>query len=124
MNKTVVVLGASAKPERYSNKAVYNLKQKGYNVIPVHPGFKEIHNIKVVSSLSEIDRKVGTLSLYIGPKGVKPLIDEIVKLKPERVILNPGTEDPELESKLEKNNIRPVKACTLVLLATDQFDSV
>ncbi len=122
--RTVVVLGASTKPERSSNKAVYNLKEKGYEVIPVHPRFKEVHDIPVVSSLSEINKKVDTLSLYIGPAGVKPLIDEIIKLRPERVILNPGTENPEFEAELEKNNIRAVTACTLVLLATNQFDTV
>ena len=34
-NKTVVVLGASPKPERYSNQAVVMLKDHGYEVIPV-----------------------------------------------------------------------------------------
>ena len=121
---TVVVLGASKKPERYSNKAVYNLKINGYEVIPVHPCFKEVHDIAVVNSLPKINKKVDTLSLYIGPAGVKPLIAEIIKLKPERVILNPGTENPELEAELKKNNIRTVNACTLVLLATNQFDTV
>jgi uncharacterized protein len=118
----VVVLGASAKPDRYSNKAVYRLKEKGYEVIPVHPRFKEIYDLPVISSLSEINEEIDTVSLYIGPKGVKPLIPEIIKLKPKRVILNPGTEDPELEEALVKNGIRPVAACTLVLLATEQFD--
>ncbi len=123
-NHTVVVLGASKKPERTSNKAVHNLKEKGYEVIPVHPRFDKIHDIPVVSSLSAISKKVDTLSLYIGPKGVKPLIAEIIKLRPGRIILNPGTENPELEAELKKNNIRTVNACTLVLLATNQFDTI
>lgn len=34
---TVAVLGASDKPDRYSNRAVRLLLEHGYTVLPVHP---------------------------------------------------------------------------------------
>ena len=45
--ETVAVVGASPKPDRYSNKAVNLLKVNGYNVIPVHPAVKEVNGIAV-----------------------------------------------------------------------------
>ena len=117
----VAVLGASDKPERYSNKAVNLLRKKGYSVVPVHPSLNEIDEIPVVNNLSSIKEPVHTLSIYVNPERISAHIDDIIKLKPGRVILNPGTESDELEQALTKNNIPFQEACTLVLLKTGQF---
>ena len=42
-------------------------------------------------------------------------------MKPKRVIFNPGTENPEFYKILSNNEIEVEVACTLVLLATDQY---
>ena len=59
--------------------------------------------------------------MYVGAKISTGLHDAILKLNPERVIFNPGTENPELESALKNNGIEIIHACTLVLLKTEQF---
>jgi adenylate kinase len=46
-----------------------------------------------------------------------------IMLKPKRVIFNPGTESEEIENTLKKAGIEPMRACTLVLLRTNQFES-
>ncbi|HUZ18802.1 MAG TPA: CoA-binding protein [Spirochaetia bacterium] len=117
----VAVLGASKKPDRYSNKAVLLLKEHGHNVVPVHPVEKQIEGLNVAPSLREIGGSVDTLTVYVGPHHIAPLIDEIVALRPGRVILNPGTESSQLESALTENGIPYLEACTLVLLKTGQF---
>jgi predicted CoA-binding protein len=117
----VAVLGASDKPERYAYKAVKMLTEYGYSPIPVRPGLDQVMGIPVSPSLSDIKEKVHTLSVYIGPGRIGPLIDDIVKLNPERVILNPGTESNELMQALDKAGIFYEEACTLVLLRTEQF---
>ena len=118
---TVVVLGASHKPERYSNKAVRLLKEHGYRVIPVHPVREEIEGLSVVHQLSEVGDNIHTLTVYVGPERSKTMIDDIVALRPGRVILNPGTESDDLESALSGNKIPYLEACTLVMLQTNQF---
>ncbi len=118
---TVAVLGASDKPERYSNKAVKLLREKGYPVIPIHPSLTEVEGIPVTSSLHEVAVPVHTLSIYINPKLITSFTNDILAMKPERVILNPGTESEELEETLKENNVPFLEACTLVLLKTGQF---
>ncbi len=118
---TVAVLGASNKPERYSNKAVRLLTEKGYPVIPIHPTLTQIEGIPVKKSLNEITIPVHTLSIYINPKLVTAYTRDILALNPKRVILNPGTESVELEQVFKQTNVPFVKACTLVLLKTGQF---
>jgi ABC-type hemin transport system substrate-binding protein len=44
--------------------------------------------------------------------------DDILNLKPKRVIFNPGTNNEELVQLLKKNDIEVVSACTLVMLST------
>ena len=120
-NETVVVLGASPKPERYSNQAVRALVEHGHHVIPVHPLLKKIAGVVAVPALSSVKGPVNTLTLYVGPERGKELLQEMIKLGPDRVIMNPGTESDEIEEELKANNITVLRACTLVMLRTDQF---
>ena len=120
--KSVVVLGASNNPERYSYKALKMLAENGYKTIPVHPQLKDIDGIEVKNSLGDISENIYTLTLYVGPEKIIPLIADIIKLKPQRVILNPGTESRELKEALVKASISYIEACTLVLLRTGHFE--
>ena len=120
-NETVVVLGASPKPERYSNQAVRALVEHGHRVIPVHPLLKKIAGVPAVSALSGITGPVNTLTLYVGPERGKELLQDMINLGPDRVIMNPGTESDELEEELNAKGIAVLRACTLVMLRTDQF---
>lgn len=121
MKKTVVI-GASENPSRYSQMATLSLQKHGHEVIPV--GLKE-GRINGIPILSLKDKKkindVNTLTLYVGPQHQSAWFDYILSLKPQRVILNPGTENPELEQLLKKNGIDFIHACTLVMLATGQY---
>ena len=119
----VAVLGASIKPQRYANRAVRALKQHGFRVVPVTPAHDEVEGLPAASSLAAVRGPLDTLTVYIGPRHIGPLIDDIVAVRPRRVILNPGTESEELERTLERHGIPYLEACTLVLLATGQFES-
>jgi uncharacterized protein len=124
MNSTsqrVVVMGASRNPERYSNKAVRALREHGHEVLPVNPGGGEVEGLTVLKDLSEIEGKVDTLTLYVGPNVSATMTDSIVRLHPARVIFNPGAENPALRQALEKEGIACEEACTLVMLSTEQF---
>jgi len=123
MKETVAVLGASSKPERYSYKAVKMLEEHGHTPVPVHPKEKTILGRKVYPSLSDLDMPVDSVTIYVRPELLRKQLDDLVALHPRRVIMNPGTEDQEIASELEKRNIEVVQACTLVLLTTDQFET-
>lgn len=120
-NQTVVVLGASPKPERYSNKAVRLLLQHGHRVLPVHPAVDEIEGLPVFKKLPAIGEPVDTVTLYLSAKLSAPLTNDLIALKPARVIFNPGTENPDLQASLEQAGIATEEACTLVLLHSGQF---
>lgn len=119
--ETVAVLGASPNPERYAHRAVAMLTSHGHTVIPVTPSAAQVRGLATVADLSEITEAVDTLTLYVGPEKVAPLIEGIVALRPRRVILNPGTESPALKEALHRAQIPYEEACTLVMLASRTF---
>ncbi|MCY4481411.1 MAG: CoA-binding protein [Spirochaetaceae bacterium] len=122
-NHQVAVLGASRNRQRYANRAVRALQQHGYDVIPINPAHDAIEGLPVVPDLAALQRQVHTLTVYVGPRHIAPLIDDIVAARPRRVILNPGTESEALEHALDEHAIPYLEACTLVLLATGQFET-
>lgn len=123
-----MVLGASLKPDRYSHRAVIRLNAQGHPVIAV--GLKEgkvgdIDMITFDAALANVEalkEEVTKITLYLSPKLQPAYYDFIVGLKPHRVIFNPGTENPELYALLQQEGIESEVACTLVLLATGQYD--
>jgi predicted CoA-binding protein len=121
MSKTVAVIGASPKAERYSNKAVRLLREYGHTVLPVNPAQEKIEGLPVSRTIDALPRPVDTVTMYVSPAHSAPLLPALLSLKPRRVIFNPGAENPVLESALEKAGIEVEEACTLVLLRSNQF---
>lgn len=122
MGQKVVILGASKNPERYSYKAFEMLKGFGHTPLPVNPGLTELEGVPVFAKLSDIKEPVDTLTMYVGRDISSKLSEEILKLKPKRIIFNPGSENPPLAKELKSAGIHVIEACTLVLLKTHQFD--
>jgi len=119
--QNVVVLGASPKEERYSNKAIRELLKHNHNVYPVHPLCTEIHGQTCYSKLDDIPCQVDTLTLYVGKERSTSLMAQIIALKPNRIIMNPGAENEMLEVDARTHNIEIIRGCTLVMLNTGQF---
>ena len=121
LNHHVAVLGATPKPGRFAHQAMLLLKKHGDKITPVHPRFEEIDGIKAVKHMNEINDPVQTLTLYVGAAKLDNMIDEVIDLKPQRVIFNPGTESRALQKALSQNNIQWVEDCTLVMLNSGNF---
>ena len=121
MKKTVII-GATTNPSRYAYLAADNLREKNIEFVPVgikkgNLFGKEILDLKQHPDVADVD----TITLYINPANQREWYDYFFKLKPKRVVFNPGTENPELEKMLEEKNIEALEACTLVLLRTGQY---
>ena len=119
---TVLLIGASNDPTRYSNMALHRLLNAGHRVIPLNP-YSEIATIEpTLHHLRQVQGKIDIAVVYVRAELLKPDIEELVRIAPATVIFNPGAESLELKIELERNGIRTRNACTLVLLSTGQFD--
>tara|TARA_R110000796_G_scaffold104102_1_gene213812 strand:- start:197348 stop:197722 length:375 start_codon:yes stop_codon:yes gene_type:complete len=119
MQKTLV-LGASLKPDRYSNLVVRRLLEKAITTELF--GFKNgvIYGLQVKTNFDDF-QNIHTVTLYLNPKRQVEYYKAIINLKPKRVIFNPGTENPEFYKLLKNEDVDVEIACTLVLLATNQY---
>ncbi len=117
----VVVVGASQNPERYSHRAIRLLREHGHDVVPVNPALGSILDIPVVPTISAIEGRVDTVTMYVSESVSRSMRDDLIALKPKRVIFNPGAENGELAETLTANGVEVVEGCTLVMLNTGSF---
>ncbi len=120
MEKKTLVLGASDNPSRYSYLAVQRLRKNSHPVVAIGARDTMAGDVKVESKKLPFE-DIDTVTLYINPLHQKEYYDYILSLKPKRIIFNPGAENEELAGLAKENNIQPVEACTLVMLATGQY---
>lgn len=121
MKKTIII-GATPNRSRYAYIAAHMLAEYGHEIVPV--GIKkgelvgrEILNLREKPDIENAD----TITLYIGPRHQPEWYDYLLGLNPERIIFNPGTENPELEKKAREKGIEVVHGCTLVMLRSNQY---
>ena len=115
-----LVLGASSNPERYSYRAIQQLVNAHHPVVAMGRQQDTVFGIPIASPFTHFEQ-VHTVSLYIGARHQPAYYDYILNLKPQRVLFNPGTENNEFATLLKEHSIAWENACTLILLATNQY---
>lgn len=119
MKKTLII-GASSNQERYSYLAAERLLAHGHDVELIGKRPDVIFG-KTIDTEKKEFAGIDTVTLYLSEKFQPEYYDYILSLHPNRVIFNPGTENPEFEELLKENHIQTEEACTLVLLGTGQY---
>ncbi|MGZ3851291.1 MAG: CoA-binding protein [Flavisolibacter sp.] len=118
--KKTLVLGASSNPARYSYLAVQRLRAHKHPVVAIGRRVGTVADVDISKERAS-DSDIDTITLYLNPKNQVEYYDYILSLHPKRIIFNPGTENDQLIQKARENNIKPVIACTLVMLSTGQY---
>lgn len=118
--ETVLVLGASDNPVRYSYMATRMLLEYGYRVWLTGRRASEVLGQQITTSFPQ-SGIIDTVTLYIGSDNQSDFMQPVEQLKPRRVLFNPGTENPDWQKKLQSMGIETESACTLVLLSSGQF---
>lgn len=117
-----LIIGASDKPERYAYKALKLLQKHNHKVFAIGRRQMNIEGVEVHKNNPNLS-DIHTVTLYLNAKHQEEYYDYIISLKPQRVIFNPGTENPDFYPKLKNENIKVEEACTLVLLSTNQYET-
>jgi predicted CoA-binding protein len=124
MTETVVVLGASARRERFANRAQRRLTEAGHRVVPVNPALDAVEGVPVtpLEALPDGSGPVDTITVYLSADRLRPLIPELARIAPRRVLLNPGADDSEMVGALREAGLKVQTDCTLVLLDQGRFE--
>ena len=116
----VLVIGASVKPERYSNIAINMLNEFNHNVFAIGLRKAVVNNVDIETEHKNFEN-IDTVTLYLNEHRQTDYYNYIIGLKPRRIIFNPGTENSEFYKLLDEAKIKYEVACTLVLLRTGLF---
>ena len=96
------------------------LAEKGVDTVAFGLVEGTAYGIQIKSNLENLQR-INTISLYMNQMRQKPFYKALLALKPERVIFNPGTENPDFRKLLEDHGVEAIEACTLVMLTTGTY---
>ena len=118
--KKTLVLGASDNPSRYSYLAVNRLRSHGHPVVAIGKKNSMVADVPIEKEKKDW-KNVDTVTLYLNPLHQQQYYDYILSLNPKRIIFNPGAVNDELADLAVKNGIKPMEACTLVFLSTNQY---
>ncbi len=114
--RTVAIVGASSKPERYSHQAILRYLDRHYTVWPVHPAGGTIAGCPVYADLRHLPGTPTIVCMYINPTAGLAMLDDIIACKPQVLWLNPGADGEPLASVARERGLHVVEACTLVVL--------
>jgi predicted CoA-binding protein len=120
--KYIAVVGASSDRKKFGNKCVRAYARAGWRVYPVHPVEEEIEGFEAYPSLRHLPGPVDRVSLYLPPARGLEMLEEIQKIQPKEVWLNPGTESPEIVAKAKKLKLNVIRACSIVDIGMSPAD--
>ncbi len=118
----MAIIGASADPAKFGNKAVRAYVQQGWTVYPVNPKEATIEGIPVYKSIRDIPGPVDEASVYLPPHLVPAILTEIAAKGIKKVWLNPGCESDDAMDRAEELGLETVVACSIVGVGVDPHE--
>jgi uncharacterized protein len=120
--KKTVIFGASPNQARYAYIAAEMLHERNIAFVPVGIKTGEVFGEKILDLYDKpFIENVDTITMYISAKNQREWYDYILSLKPNRIIFNPGTQNPELSQLAAEHKIHAISACSLVMLSSGQY---
>jgi len=95
--RNVAVVGLSPKTDRPSHRVASFLKEKGYKIIPVRPGIKEILEENTYPSISEIPKEIiiDIVDIFRRPQEVPPIVEEAIETGAKVIWMQEGIVNEE-----------------------------
>lgn len=113
-SKRIAIVGLSPKEERDSNKVAKYLMEKGYEIVPVNPGQKEILGKECFKTLTDIPFKVDLVDLFLNPERVPPVVDQAIEIGASVLWMQIGVIHNEAAQKAKEAGLTVVMdRCTM-----------
>lgn len=78
--KVIAVVGLSPNPLRPSNEVSRFLLSRGYTIIPVNPGHREILGLPSHPDLRSIGRPIDIVDIFRRSEEVPPIVDQAIEV--------------------------------------------
>lgn len=112
--KVWAVVGANQNREKYGNRIYRALKEKGYEVYAVNPGYDNVEGDICYPDLSALPKLPEVINMVVPPKRALPILEDAARLGIKYVWFQPDTSDADTEAKIKELGLEAVYACVLV----------
>lgn len=110
--KRIAFIGVSRNPKDFSRMLFRELRQRGYELIPVHREAPEIEGIAAVPALDQIQPAPDAVLVMTPPQASFAIVNDCARLGIKRVWLygavGPGSASPEAVTACERHGIQVV----------------
>jgi len=106
--KRIALFGASPKADRPSHRIMRFLLEKGYEVIPIRPGVKEILNQRCYPNVREVTGGIDLVLIFRRSEEVPPIIEEAMGRGVKAVWMQEGIVSPEAFEQATQRGLRAV----------------
>jgi len=106
--KRIALFGASPKAERPSYRIMRFLLEKGYEVIPIRSGVKEILKQRCYSSVQEVAGDIDLVLIFRRSEEVPPIVEEAMGRGVKAVWMQEGIISPEAFKQATQSGLRAV----------------
>lgn len=106
--RTIAIVGISPKEQRDSNMVARYLREKGFIIVPVNPGQKEILGEKCYKSLREIPCRPDMVNLFLNPERIPPVVDQAIAINTGVIWMQLGIVHNQAAEKAREKGIKVV----------------
>jgi uncharacterized protein len=115
--------GASRNPKKFGTVVFSELKQKGFELFPVHPIAEEIQGIPCYKSIDDLPDTVEMLYVVTPKSATLPVIQDAVKRGFRRIWIQQSSDTPESLALAQENKI-PVISGRCMLMFVEPVGSI
>ena len=116
---TYAIVGASNDKSKYGNTVLLDLKNFGFNVIPVNPKEEYIENMKCYESVKDINPRPKMVVTVVPPQVTNKVVMECKEAGIKRVWMQPGSESDTAIEFCSKNGIETNSGVCIMLAKND-----
>jgi len=120
MIKSIVLVWASNNKEKYGNKILKDLVEKGYTVFPINPKEEEIEGIKAYKNLKsflQTKKDFDVINFVVRPSVIyKELKENLEKIQDKKIWCQPWASDDDVIRFLHENDFKDyiVNSCIML----------
>lgn len=118
----IAIVGASARRDKFGNKAVRAYKESGDTVFPIHPALEEVEGLRVYASVLDVPEDIDVASFYVPSRVGLGVLEECAQKEIKTVWLNYGAESDEILARAEELGIEATVTCSILLAGREPED--
>jgi hypothetical protein len=115
--KRFVVVGSFRNESKYAYRILKILKNKGYEVYPVHPTIKWVEGQRCYSSVKDVPCRVDVANLVTPPLVTERILTECKEKGIRKVWLQPGAENENAIQFCKDNNMEVIYQVCVIMKA-------